>query len=69
MSIITSELSKKVGWVKGNEPVYPNNADVVANASPEVLLRWYRFLPTPVNHKQTNLMSLICHRVNNEESK
>ena len=69
MSIITPALSKKVGWKISITPRYPNNTDVVASASDELLLYWHRFLPSPTNQKQINLMNLIFHRVNSEESK
>lgn len=62
ISIITPELSKKVGWeISGSIP-YPKLASVVT-ATDEQILRWYRFLPTPENWIQEKTVRYISGRV------
>ena len=60
-SIITSQLSKQVGW----EPrtlTYPTMAQVV-RADHHQLLVWHRFLPSPCHAEHEKINTEIYNKV------
>lgn len=58
---IYADLSKQVGW-ESKKIKYPSLKDVenaIEKKDEYNLLRWYRFLESPINEKQTEIMNLI----------
>ena len=66
MSIITPTLSKEVGWDKRTIS-YPTLEQVKSCTSHYQLLIWYRFLTSPENKDQEQIITLICERVRDEK--
>ena len=62
MSVITPELSKRVGWEGPAIENYPSIQEV--EDSPEIqLLRWHRFLRSPKDMREEEVINLIFDAV------
>jgi len=57
-----SNLSKEVGW-NYRKVEWPKTTKEIDKATPYEILEWYRFLPSPENTKQTQVIEKVVQKV------
>ena len=63
---INADISKRVGW-EGRKMKYPSLKqvqDAIEGKDEYNLLRWYRFLDSPENERQSEVLEIIVKHIN-----
>lgn len=60
-----SDLSKYIGWDPPKNMRYPQNFNEIESANDTQIAIWIRFLPSPINDLQYNMLNRILE-ISNE---